>query len=90
MSVVSAPRDDERSEEPQTSLGFTWRVASSGEVTVRRSGRIVTTLRGRAAGAFVAQAATLSPGEIQQRLARLTGNYRRGNERAPGGHPRNR
>ena len=71
-------------------LGFTWRVAKSGEVVVSRGGSPVTTLRGRAAVAFLAAAARLEPEAVQQRLARLTGNYRRGNERAATDHPRNR
>jgi len=41
-------------------------------------------LRGKAAAAFPAFAAGLEedPEELQQRMARLTGNYKRGNERA--------
>ena len=70
-------------------LGFTWQASRSGVVTIRRGGRLVTTLRGRAASAFVTAAATLDAAAIQQRLARLTGNYRRGTERGSSSHPRN-
>jgi hypothetical protein len=72
------------------SLGFTWRTLKSGEVVVERAGRTVATLRGPTAVAFLAAAAREEPAAIQQRLARLTGNYRRGNERAARRHPRNR
>lgn len=74
-------------------LGFTWRVLASGDVVISRHGREIVTLRGRAASAFAAAAAAAhaaAPEAIQQRLARLTGNYRRGNERAASRHPRNR
>ncbi len=71
-------------------LAFSWREDKSGEVTVLRRGRPVTTLRGRAASAFLAAAAGADAATVQQRLARLTGNYRRGNERAATDHPRNR
>lgn len=71
-------------------LGFTWRAAKSGLVVVSRHGRTVATLSGREASAFLASATRSTPAAIQQRLARLTGNYARGNERAAGRHPRNR
>ncbi len=71
-------------------LGFTWREGKSGEVTVLRHGRPVATLRGRTASAFLATAAVADAATLQQRLARLTGNYRRGNERTATDHPRNR
>ena len=71
-------------------LGFAWRALKSGDVVVSRHGREVARLRGRAASAFVAAAEGAGPAAIQQRLARLTGNYRRGNERASGEHPRDR
>jgi hypothetical protein len=41
----------------------------------------VTTLRGAAADVFVARMACLSADERQQAMARVTGNYKRGNER---------
>ena len=71
-------------------LGFGFRVAKSGEVAIHRDGRVVTRLRGAAAAALVAEAAHLAPAALQQRLARLTGRYRRGNERTASAHPRNR
>ena len=71
-------------------LGFAWRAFRSGDVVISRHGREVARLRGRAASAFVAAAEGAEPAAVQKRLARLTGNYRRGNERAPGQHPRNR
>lgn len=73
-------------------LGFSYRASRGGEVRIRRGGRTVTTLRGRAAQEFLAEAgaAGVTPAQVQALCARVTGNYRRGNERAAGNHPRNR
>ena len=84
------PTEDEGTEASSGSLGFTWRAAKSGLVVVSREGRPVATLRGREASAFLEAATRSTPAAIQQRLARLTGNYPRGNERAARRHPRNR
>lgn len=62
-------------------LGFRHAVRKSGEVTITRGGRPVTTLRGRRAERFLAEVEDATPAAVQQRLARLTGNYKRGNER---------
>ncbi len=71
-------------------LGFTFRAFKSGDVEVRRGGRVVTLLRGDAARSLLARLAALSPDGQQQLLARATGHYRQGNERGAGRHPRNR
>jgi hypothetical protein len=70
-------------------LGFTWRVRKSGEVDVLRRGRVAVTLRGALAAEFLAEAGAGSAA-AQQAMARLTGNYKRGNERLASKHPRNR
>jgi hypothetical protein len=59
-------------------LGFAFVERKSGEIAISRDGREVTVLRGPAAKRFKAQAARI--GE-QQAMARVTGNYKRGNER---------
>jgi hypothetical protein len=71
-------------------LGFTYRERKSGEVVILREGRPVTTLRGPKAQAFLAEVAAGDAALAQKLMARLTGNYRRGNERAAARHPRNR
>ena len=68
---------------------FSFRLRADGEVAIRRGGRVVTVLRGRAAADFLAKVATAGPDEQQLAMARVTGNYRRGNERAAASHPRN-
>lgn len=62
-------------------LGFRYAVRKDGEIAITREGRTVGTLRGRQAERFLAEAEGACPDAIQQRLARLTGNYKRGNER---------
>lgn len=71
-------------------LEFTFRATKSGEVFVHHRGKLATTLRGAAAADFLTEAAGADPGEQQQIMARITGNYRRGNERLAKNHPRNR
>lgn len=61
-------------------LGFTYRATRGGEVHIHRAGTLVTTLRGPAATRFLAQVEGASPTAQQQRMARVTGNYKRGNE----------
>ncbi|MCY7401208.1 MAG: hypothetical protein LH477_09645 [Nocardioides sp.] len=66
--------------------GFTY-VARGGEVVITHDGRKATVLRGDAAGRFLAD---VEHGDDQELMARVTGNYRRGNERTAKNHPRNR
>ncbi len=85
MEPSARPPDD--AEGPD--LGFTYRVRKSGEIEIRHGGRLAATLRGRAAADFLAEAET-GFAAAQGAMARLTGNYKRGNERAARQHPRNR
>lgn len=75
---------------PADDLGFSYRMRKSGEVLIQRAGLLAATLRGLAARDFLAELAAGNAQDAQQLMARLTGNYRRGNERAAAGHPRNR
>ena len=68
-------------------LGFSYEVRKSGDVAVSRAGKVVTVLRGAAAERFVVD---VGAGDPQQVMARVTGNYRRGNERTAARHQRNR
>ena len=65
-------------------LGFSYRATKAGAVAIARGGRVVTVLRGVAAQRFLAAVAGASAAAAQQAMARATGNYRRGNERADG------
>ena len=70
-------------------LGFTWKTRKSGEVQVFHRGKLATTLRGAKASDFLDMVADGDTQAVQQEAARLTGNYKRGNERLAKGHPRN-
>ncbi len=71
-------------------LDFSYRATKRGEVFVHHRGRLATTLRGAAAADFLLEVDDADTDEQQQIMARVTGNYRRGNERLAKNHPRNR
>jgi hypothetical protein len=60
---------------PPTGFGY---VVRGGDVLITHRGRTAVTLRGPAAERFLAKIARDDP---QQVMARVTGNYKRGNER---------
>jgi hypothetical protein len=72
------------------SLGFRYRVRKSGGVEIQRQGVVAATLRGHAAVKFRQEAGDPLSHEMQKLMARLTGNYKRGNKRVAGEHRRNR
>ena len=61
--------------------GFEWSVRRNGEIAIRHHGREVTIVRGRTAERLAARLETADDTARQHLLARVTGNYRRGNER---------
>lgn len=71
-------------------LGFTWRQRKNGDVEILHRGRLASTLRGNDAADFLAEANTGTLLDVQPLMARLTGNYKHGNERQASEHPRNR
>jgi len=60
-----------------------------GEVVITHHGRRATVLRGTAAARFLADVEDSGDDDVQELMARVTGNYRRGNERTAKDHPRN-
>ena len=62
--------------------------ADNGTVTITHHGRPAGTLRGAAAARFLA--AVARGDDPQLLMARVTGNYKHGNERRAREHPRNR
>ncbi len=68
--------------------GFTYRERKSGAIEVLHFGQLAAVLRGPLAAKFRARAAGASDLERQHLMARVTGNYKRGNERnaTKGGH----
>ncbi|GAA1363302.1 hypothetical protein GCM10009596_24190 [Arthrobacter rhombi] len=70
----------------QPPQGFDFR-QTGDEVVIEHHGRRAATLRGGVAARFLADVQNEDPQEL---MARLTGNYKRGNERTAREHPRNR
>lgn len=69
---------------------FSFKVTKRGEVLIFHHGMVATTLRGTKAQSFLAETERSDDDAQQQLMARLTGNYKRGNERKAKNHPRNR
>lgn len=65
--------------------GFDYTERKDGSVLITHHGRAATVLRGAKAAAFVADVAM---GDAQLLMARLTGNYKHGNERRTRRTPR--
>lgn len=59
---------------------FAYRVAKDGKVFVSWEGRTVKTLKGKEAERFLARVENAEPQEAQLVMAKLTGNFKRGNE----------
>jgi hypothetical protein len=70
--------------------GFTFLVKKDGSVVVHHRGKLAATLRAQAAAEFVDEIEGADLHSQQQLMARLTGNYKHGNERTASAHPRNR
>jgi antitoxin (DNA-binding transcriptional repressor) of toxin-antitoxin stability system len=85
--MAPAPTDDTPAD-----LDFRWRERKGGEVEILHHGRLAATLRGHEAADFLQEAGSVdaADADAQQLMARLTGNYKRGNERTASRHPRNR
>jgi hypothetical protein len=91
---MALPRGTKDDELPEASAhegphGFSWLERKSGQVEVRHHGRLAATLQGAAAQAFLAKVQAGNESAQQHLMARLTGNYKRGNERAAAQHRRN-
>ncbi|WP_368184780.1 hypothetical protein [Aestuariibius sp. HNIBRBA575] len=71
-------------------LGFTYKRKRNGDVEIFHRGAKATTLRGEKASWFIEDMQDSDLQDQQQDMARLTGNYKRGNERKAKDHPRNK
>ncbi len=71
-------------------LGFTFKEMAGREVLISHRGKRAATLRKDKARWFLEDMEGLDFAAQQQEMARITGNYRRGNERQARQHPRNR
>lgn len=70
-----------------TPSGFDWTERKDGSVVITHHGKAATVLRGGRAREFVEE---VGDSDGQEVMARVTGNYKRGNERTARQHPRNR
>lgn len=62
--------------------GFVWQRRKNGDVVITHHGRPAATVRGAAARKLVTSIEGAGDDTVQHALARATGNYKRGNERA--------
>lgn len=60
---------------------FAYRERKDGSVSITWSGREAAVLRGEAAGRFLEKVRAATPRDAQLEMARVTGNFKRGNER---------
>ncbi len=60
---------------------FSYRISKDNTVFLEYRGRPVKTLRDRAAERFLERIEVLKPFDVQLVLAKLTGNFKHGNER---------
>ena len=63
---------------------FSYRESKDGKVFLSYQGKRVKILKGNEAERFLASASGASEAETQLLLAKLTGNFKRGNERRAG------
>ncbi len=84
--------DSEMPDEPtrENDLGFRFAERSGGRVEITRQGATVTTLIGHNAARFMRRVASSDFPTGQRLMAKATGQYKFGNERAAKKHPRNR
>jgi hypothetical protein len=67
--------------------GFEWSRRKNGDIVIRHGNKLAAKLRGRKAEEFLE---SIEHNDGQELMARLTGNYKRGNEREAQNHKRNR
>ena len=68
---------------------FAYTVRKDGSVAVTHGGRTVSVIAGKDAARLIAKLSNASAQDVQLALAKITGNFKRGNERAAGSHSRN-
>lgn len=71
--------------DPLAGEPFSFVTRADGSIVIRYHEAPVTLLRGRTAERFVRRIDAADAAAAQQLMARVTGNFKRGNERASGG-----
>jgi hypothetical protein len=69
-------------ENPPANEPFSWLSRADGAIVIRYHDAPVTLLRGRAAARFETRVSTADAAAAQQLMARVTGDFKRGSERA--------
>jgi hypothetical protein len=69
---------------------FTYTVRNDGAVAVTHEGRQVILVGGKDAAKLLAKLEGADAQAVQLALAKVTGNFKRGNEKLAAGHQRNR
>lgn len=64
-----------------TDRPFSYQATRSGLVSISRDGRVATTLRGAEASKFLQRVERLPPSDAQRLMAKVTGQFKFGNER---------
>lgn len=62
-------------------MSFAWQATKDGRIRISWRGRVVTTLAGAPAARFLREVEGADEEAEQLLLARVTGNFKRGNER---------
>ncbi len=73
-----------------TDLPFTYTTRKDGSIVVSHEGRSVMVVTGAEATRLARKLADASVEEVQMALAKITSNFKRGNERIAANHLRNR
>ena len=59
---------------------FTYRTTKDGKVFIHWQGKLITTLKDKAAKKFLKSMADADPAQAQLLMARVTGHFKHGNE----------
>lgn len=71
-------------------MNFTYKSLSDHELIIHYNGSEIKRLKGVNASQTIHKLEAASTEEVQLILAKITGNFKRGNERQSRNHPRNR
>lgn len=66
---------------------FSYQIMKNQSVVISYNHKVIKTIRGKEAAKFINKIA-VEDADIQLLLARMTGNFKRGNERLSKGHPK--
>jgi hypothetical protein len=67
-------------------LGFSFIILKNGDIEIRHQGKHATQIRSKSAVSTIVKLENGSVAQQQQLMARLTGNYKQGNESAAKAH----